>query len=73
MLVGDRAMFSKERKEDMPDSYSYITALKKVQIESIVKKDILQLSLFDKTLEEVEDSEIRYILRQGCSEKANRV
>ena len=63
VLVGDRAMFSKERKEEMPDSYSYITALKKIQIESLIKKDVLQLSLFDKTLEEVEDSEIRYILR----------
>ena len=63
VLVGDRAMFSKERKEEMPDNYSYITALKKIQIESLIKKDVLQLSLFDKTLEEVEDSEIRYILR----------
>ena len=57
VLVGDRAMFSKERKEEMPDNYSYITA------QSLIKKDVLQLSLFDKTLEEVEDSEIRYILR----------
>jgi transposase len=63
VLVGDRAMFSKERKEEMPDNYSYITALKKIQIESLIKKDVLQLSLFDKTLEEVEDGEIRYILR----------
>lgn len=63
VLVGDRAMFSKERKEEMPDNYSYITALKKIQIESLIKKDVLQLSLFDKTLEKVEDSEIRYILR----------
>jgi transposase len=63
VLVGDRAMFSKERKEEMPENYSYITALKKMQIETLVKEDVLQFSLFDETLEEVEDSEIRYILR----------
>ena len=63
VLVGDRAMFNKERKEEMPDNYFYVTALKKVQIESLIKKDVLQLSLFDKTIEEVEDSKIRYILR----------
>ena len=50
MLVGDRAMFSNARKEGIPDNYSYITALKKVQIERLIKKDVLQLSLFDKTL-----------------------
>ena len=34
VLVGDRAMFSQKRKDDLPDNYSYITALKKKQIES---------------------------------------
>jgi len=63
VLVGDRAMFSKERKEEMPENYSYITALKKMQIESLIKKEVMQLSLFEETVEEIEDSEIRYILR----------
>jgi len=39
--VGDRAMFSKEIKEEMPDNYFYITALKKIQIESLIKKRCL--------------------------------
>ena len=63
VLVGDRAMLSRETKEGLPENYSYITELRKKQIETLIKSKVLQLSLFDETLEEVEDSEIRYILR----------
>jgi transposase len=63
VLVGDRAIFNKENKEELPKNYSYITALKKMQIQTLIKNNILQFSLFDETLEEVENSEIRYILR----------
>ena len=63
VLVGDRAMFSQERKDDLPDNYSYITALRRKQIESLIKGKVLQLSLFDETLEEVENNKIRYVVR----------
>ena len=63
VLVGDRAMFSKETKDELPENYSYITALRKKQIESLIKSQVLQLSLFDETLEEVENDKIRYVLR----------
>lgn len=63
VLVGDRAMFSQKRKDELPDNYSYITALRKKQIESLIKGKVLQLSLFDETLEEVENDKIRYVVR----------
>ena len=63
VLVGDRAMFSQETKDELPDNYSYITALRKKQIESLIKNKVLQLTLFDDTLEEVENDKVRYILR----------
>ena len=53
-------MFSKETKDELPENYSYITALRKKQIESLIKGQVLQLSLFDETLEEVENDKIRY-------------
>jgi len=47
------------------NKWHYITAITKVQIESLIKQDVLQLELFDEELVEVEDKGIRYILRRN--------
>ena len=63
VLVGDRAMLSKDQIDELPECYSYITALRKRQIEALIKGKVLQLGLFDEELEEVETDKVRYILR----------
>ena len=62
-LVGDRAMLSKGQIEDMPEGFSYITAIGKQQIKKLIKDGKLQMSLFDTDLQEVETVQNRYILR----------
>jgi transposase len=47
------------------EDFHFITAITKPQIESLIKKDIFQLEMFDNTLVEVEAANIRYILRRN--------
>ena len=48
----------------MKDWY-WITATTKPQIESLINKDVIQLSLFEENLCEVTEENIRYILRRN--------
>ena len=43
VLVGDRAMLTKDQINNLPENYSYITALKKRQIETLIRSNTLQL------------------------------
>jgi hypothetical protein len=62
-LVGDRAMFPKAQKDGLPEEISYITAISKRQIKTLLDNKKLQMSFFDEDLQEVEIDKIRYILR----------
>ena len=62
-LVGDRAMFPKTQKDELPEEISYITAISKRQIKTLLDKKQLQMSFFDEELQEVEVDKVRYILR----------
>ncbi len=69
-MVGDRGMIKSPQIEDLKDfRLHYITAITKPQIRSLMKNGLIQLSLFDTTLCEVEeetgDGIVRYILRQN--------
>jgi transposase len=78
-LVGDRGMIkgpqqtalmeaTEEGQKEGGDgkSYYYITAITKAQIESLMTKGVLQLTLFDESLCEVKTNEgVRYILRRN--------
>lgn len=65
-LVGDRGMIRNKQVEDLPEGFHYITAITKPQIETLLKQGIIQMSLFDQELAEVESSEgIRYVLRRN--------
>ena len=62
-FVGDRGMIKSAQISDLsPDDY-YITALTKPQIEKLLREDVFQMELFDKTICEAIDEEIRYVLR----------
>jgi len=68
-FVGDRGMIKSSVMDELEqhDDFHYITALTTPQIETLIKKDIIQLSLFDKDVVEVSDqhSNVRYILRRN--------
>ena len=68
-LVGDRAMFPQAQKDDLPEQISYISAIGKRQIKTLLKNEQLQMSLFDEDLQEVEIDQVRYILRCNSHRK----
>jgi hypothetical protein len=66
-FVGDRGMIkSNEIKDLTGHGFHYITAVTKPQIESLIKKNTIQMSLFDEELAEITDKDgIRYVLRRN--------
>jgi len=69
-LVGDRGMIKSAQIENLHEQeFRYITAITKPQIESLLKKGVFQMDLFDKEIAEVMQEEngrsIRYILRRN--------
>jgi len=65
-LVGDRGMIKSGQIKDLKKhGFHYITAITKAQIETLIKKDIVQYTLFDDQLIEVEYENVRYLLRRN--------
>lgn len=64
-IVGDRGMIKTLQIERLPEGFHYITAITKPQIESLIRRGILQLALFEEKICEVKDEGIRYILRRN--------
>lgn len=65
-FVGDRGMLKRAQIEDLNDEdCHYITAITKPEIETLIKKGELTLSLFDTIVAEVTVDEIRYVYRRN--------
>jgi transposase len=66
-FVGDRGMIKSTQVEDlMGHGFHYITAITKPQVEALLAKGTIQMSLFDQELAEiVEEEGTRYILRRN--------
>ena len=66
-FVGDRGMIRGRQIEDLTtQGFHYITAITKPQIESLLARGVLNMSLFDQELAEVvPDDGPRYILRRN--------
>ena len=66
-FVGDRGMLKSQQVEDLAGhGFHYITAITKPQIEALLKRQVIRMSLFDQELAEVEtDDDIRYVLRRN--------
>jgi Transposase DDE domain len=66
-FVGDRGMIKSNQVKDLVGhGFHYITAITKPQIETLLKKNVIQMDLFDQDLAEVEtDTGIRYVLRRN--------
>jgi len=66
VFVGDRGMVKAKAKAALTEQgLKYITALTNPQIRTLLKNDVLQLNLFDETLQEVEDGPRRLILQRN--------
>lgn len=66
VFVGDRGMVKKKGKKDLNENgLRYITALTDPQIRKLLKKDVIQIGLFDEAIEEVEHDDIRLVLRRN--------
>jgi transposase len=64
-FVGDRGMIKSAQISALSAEDYYITALTKPQIEKLLKEEVFQMQLFDKTICEVIDKGIRYVLRRN--------
>jgi transposase len=65
-LVGDRGMIKSGQIEDLQEQgFHYITAITKAQIETLIKNGIIEYTLFDKSLVEVKDGNVRYVLKRN--------
>ena len=66
-FVGDRGMIKNKQIEEIKaEGFHYITAITKPQIKKLLSEKVLQMSLFDKELAEVETDEgLHYVLRRN--------
>jgi len=66
IFVGDRGMVKARGKQALNEQqFSYISALTDAQVRTMLKKEILQIDMFDTPLTEVEHDSKRYILRRN--------
>lgn len=69
VLVGDRGMVRARGKEALTDvGFRYLTALTEPEIRGLLRRGVIQLSLFDEQVCEVQADGVRYILRKNPSE-----
>jgi len=65
-FVGDRGMIKSGQIEDLSTAgFHYITAITKSQIRAMIKRDVIQLGLFDEKLCEIKHEGVRYLLRRN--------
>lgn len=66
-FVGDRGMIKSGQVEELGrQGFHYITAITKPQVESLLRTGVIQMSLFDQGLAEVQASDgVRYVLRRN--------
>lgn len=64
-FVGDRGMIKIPQIRNLPEGFHYITAITKPQINALMDQGVIQIGLFDEDVFEVEDHDIRYILRRN--------
>jgi transposase len=71
VLVGDRGMVKSKAKQALhEEGLRYISALTDPQIRKLLSTGILQMGLFSEQVAEVEDGELRYVLRKNDDEAA---
>lgn len=65
-FVGDRGMIKSDQIEELENAgFNYITAITKSQITKLINDEVIQMSMFDNDLKEIESDGVRYILRRN--------
>ena len=65
-FVGDRGMIKSGQIENLKEhGLHYITAITKKQIEKLLKDKVFEYELFDEDVNEIEEGNVRYILRRN--------
>ena len=65
-FVGDRGMIKSGQIDRIREmGFHYITAITRPQIEKLIRDGVFQMDLFDEEICEVEEDEIRYVLRRN--------
>jgi transposase len=65
-FVGDRGMLKSTSLSELSElGFSYITAITKTQVETLIHQGIIEYGLFDTTLCEVEQDGVRYVYRRN--------
>lgn len=68
-FVGDRGMIKgpqiKQLQAEKDHEFHYITGITKPQIEKLLKEGVIQMDLFDETVAEVLEGDLRYVLRRN--------
>jgi transposase len=76
-FVGDRGMIKGPQIEQLQaekdHEFHYITAITKSQIEKLLKEGVIQLDLFDETVAEVLEGDVRYVLRRNPTRAAEMI
>lgn len=66
IMVGDRGMIKSASIDEIINlKWHYITAITKLQVDQLIKQNIIQLSLFEEKLIEIQQDDIRYLLRRN--------
>jgi transposase len=65
IMVGDRGMIKQPQIDQLPKSFFYVTAITKAQINVLIKNKIIKLKDFSEEVYEVQDNQIRYILKRN--------
>lgn len=64
--VGDRGVIKGNQIEEIESHQDYyITGITKAQIQSLIKKETVQLGLFDENLREITQEGVRYVFRRN--------
>lgn len=71
VFVGDRGMIKSKGKQALQEAgLHYISALTDPQIRKLLSQGTLQMGLFHEEVAEVDDGQLRYVLRQNPTEAA---
>lgn len=65
VLVGDKGMIKRTQIAAFTENTHYITSITRAQIKTLIARGVIQLSLFENELVEVEDNGVRYVLRKN--------
>ena len=69
IFVGDRRMIEgpqiQQLQAEQDHEFHYITAITKTQVEALLKRGVIQMSLFDETVAEVLEGDVRYVMRRN--------